>query len=83
MAICDRRHANMSKQTMTLAAIDQTPSRGVPLPDVSLLIKQYRRATEVLALSGSLDIEVTPPLGLVYGHVIWFVSRVIKSKTCS
>ena len=76
MAIRDRRHANMSKQTMTLAAIDQTPSRGV-------LIKQYRRVTEVLALSGSLDIEVTPPLGLVYGHVIWFVSRVIKSKTFS
>ena len=35
----------------------------------------------MLALLGSLDIEVTPPLGLVYGHVLWFVSRVIKSKT--
>ena len=43
MAICDRRHANMSKQTTTLADIDQTPNRGVPLPDASLLIKQYRR----------------------------------------
>ena len=83
MAICDRRQANMSKQTTTLADIDQTPSRGVPLPDESLLIKQYQRATEMLALLGSLDIEVTPPLGLVYGHVIWFVGRVIKSKTFS
>ena len=24
------------------------------------------------------DIYVTPPLGLSYGHVIWFVSRVIR-----
>ena len=45
MAICDRRHANMSKQTTTLADIDQTPSRGVPLPGMNPLIKQYRRAT--------------------------------------
>ena len=81
MAICDRRHANISKQTRTLADIDQSTSRGVPLLDVSPLIKQYRRATEVLALLGSLDNDVTPPLGLVYGHAIWFVSRVIKSKT--
>ena len=43
MAICDRRHANMSKQATPLA-----------------------------------DIDVTPPLGLAYGHVIWFVSRVIR-----
>ena len=83
MAICDRHHAKMSKQTTTLADIDQTPSRGVPLLDVSPLIKQYRRATEVLALLGSLDFDVTPPLGLVYGQVIWFVSRMIKSKTVS
>ena len=83
MSICDRRHANMSKQTTTLADIDQTPSRGVPLLIVSPLIKQYRRATEVLALLGSWDIDVTPQLGLVYGHAIWFVSRVIKSKTFS
>ena len=83
MAICDRRHANMSKQTTTLADIYQTASRGVPLLDVSPLIKQHRRATEVLALLGSLDMDVTPPLGLVYGHVIWFVSRVIKNKTFS
>ena len=83
MAICDRRHATMNKQTTTLADIDQTPSRGVPLVDVSPLIKQYRRATDVLALLGSLDIDVTPPLGLVYGLVIWFVSRVIKNKTFS
>ena len=54
MAICDRRHANMSKQTTTLADIDQTPSRGVPLPGVNVLIKQYRGATEVLALLGTL-----------------------------
>ena len=83
MEICDRRHANMSKQTTTLADIDQNPSRGVPLLDVSPLIKQYQTATEVLALLGSLDIDVTPPLGLVYGYAIWFVSRVIKSKTFS
>ena len=83
MAICDRRHANMSKQTTTLADIDQTPSRGVPLLDMSPLIEQYRRATDVLALLGSLDTDVTPPLGLVYGHTIWFVSTVIKSKTFS
>ena len=70
MAICDRRHANTSKQTMTLADIDQTPSRGFTLPDVSPLIKLYRRATEVLVLLGSLAIDVTPPLSLVYGHVI-------------
>ena len=44
MAICDRRHVDMSKQTTTLADIDQTPSRGVPLLDVSPLIKRYRRA---------------------------------------
>ena len=83
MAICDCRHANMSKQTTTLADTDQTPSRGVPLPGVNPLIKQYRRATEVLALLGSLDIDESLPFGLVYGHVIWFVSRVIKSKTFS
>ena len=71
----------MSKQTTTLADIDQTPSLGVPLLDGSPLIKQYRRATEVLALLGSLDIDVTPSLGLVYGHAILFVSSVIKSKT--
>ena len=29
MAICDRRHANMSKQTTTLADIDVTPSLGL------------------------------------------------------
>ena len=34
----------------------------------------------MLALLGSLDIDVTPPLGLVYGYVIWFVSRMIKSN---
>ena len=73
----------MSKQTTTLANIDQTPSRGFPRLDLSHLIKQYRRATEVLALLGSLDIDVTPPLGLVYGHAIWFVSRVIESKAFS
>ena len=38
MAKCDRRNANMSKQTTTLADIDQTPSRGVPLLDLSPLI---------------------------------------------
>ena len=81
MTICDRRHANISKQTRTLADTDQSTSRCVPLLDVSPLIKQYRRATEVLALLGSLDIDVTPPLGLVYGHAIWFVSGVINSKT--
>ena len=83
MAKCERRHANMSKQTTILADIDQTPSRGVPFLDLSPLIKQYRRATEVLALLGSLDIDVTLPLGLVYGLALWFVSRVIKSKTFS
>ena len=71
----------MSIQTTTLADIDQTPSLGIPLLDVSPLIKQYQRATEVLALLGSLDSDMTPSLGLVYGHTIWFVSRVIKSKT--
>ena len=64
-----------------MADIDQTPSLGVPLLGVSPLIKQYRRATEVLALLESLDTDVTPSLGLVYGYAIWFVSRVIKSKT--
>ena len=63
MAICDRRHANMSKQT-TLADIDQTPSCGVPFPDASPLIKQYQRATEVLAQLGSFDIDVTQWFGL-------------------
>ena len=63
-----------------MADIDQTPSRSVPLPDVSPLIKQYRTATEVLTLLGSLDIDVTPPFSLVYGHVIWLVGRVIKSN---
>ena len=24
------------------------------------------------------DIDLTPPLGLSYGHVIWFISRVIR-----
>ena len=24
------------------------------------------------------DIDLTPPLGLSYGHVIWFASRVIR-----
>ena len=70
MAICDRRHANMSKQTTTLADIDQNANRGVPLLDVSPLIKQHWTATEVFAVLGSLDIDVTPPLGLVNGHVI-------------
>ena len=65
MAIWDLRHTNMSKQTTTLADIDRTPSRGVPLPDVSPLIKQYRRATEELTLLGNFKIGVTPPLGLV------------------
>ena len=35
MAICKRRHPNMNELT-TLADIDQTPSCGVPLLDVTI-----------------------------------------------
>ena len=39
---------------------NQTPSRGVPLPDESPLRKHYRRATEVLALLGSMGNNLSP-----------------------
>ena len=44
----------MFLNAVKLVVPDQTPSRGVPLPDESPLRKQYRRATEVLALLGSM-----------------------------
>ena len=47
----------------------QTLIRGVPVPDVSPLGKQYRRATEVLVLLGSLVQVLFLFVTLVYFYV--------------
>ena len=49
-------------ESLSRLVTTRTPSRGVPLPDVSPLGTQYRRAREVLALLWGLVTTPFPPV---------------------